>query len=68
MPLVGAGIHLAFAFPILQKMLLMFNLNNVPLFVITTIICFLVFAVFYTIVYRMTSNAYYKIVSGAKEK
>lgn len=67
LPLLGAGLHLAFAFPILRKLLLLFNLNNVTLFAITTVVCFLVFALFYTIVYRITSNAYYKIVSGAKE-
>lgn len=67
LPLIGAGLHLAFAFPILRKLLLLFSLNNVALFAITTGVCFLVFALFYTIVYRITSNAYYKIVSGARE-
>ncbi|MDD4715644.1 MAG: ABC transporter permease [Oscillospiraceae bacterium] len=66
MPLIGAGIHLAFAFPMIRKLLLLFNLNNVTLFALTTIISFLVFAVFYTFVYRITSNAYYNIVSGMK--
>lgn len=68
LPLAGAGLHLAFAFPIIRKLLLLFNLNNVTLFALTTVVCFLVFALFYTIVYRFTSNAYYKIVSGAKGK
>ena len=68
LPLIGAGCHLAFAFPIIRKLLLLFNLNNVALFAATTIISFLVFALFYTIVYRVTSNAYYHIVSGAKEE
>lgn len=30
--------------------------------------CFIIFAVFYAIVYRITSNAYYSIVSGAKDR
>lgn len=64
LPLLGAGLHLSFAFPILRKLLLLFNLNNVTLFAVTTIVCFLVFALFYVIVYRITSNAYYKIVSS----
>lgn len=68
LPLVLAALHVAFAFPIIQKILLMFSLNNVTLFAATTIISIAVFAVFYTIVYRLTSNAYYNIVSGAKEK
>lgn len=68
LPLVGAGCHLAFAFPIIKKLLLLFNLTNVTLFVATTVVSFLVFAAFYAIVYRLTSNAYYNIVSGAKKE
>lgn len=68
LPLIGAGCHLAFAFPIIRKLILMFGLNNVPLFVGTTVGSFLIFALFYIMVYRMTSNAYYNIVSGAKEE
>ncbi len=67
LPLVGAGLHMAFAFPMLRKLLLLFNLNNVRLFAATTGISFLVFAFFYLLVYRGTSNVYYKIVSGARE-
>ena len=67
LPLVFAAMHLAFAFPIIRKLLLAFNLNNVQLFATTTGISLLVFSLFYMIVYRITSNAYYNIVSGAKE-
>ena len=67
LPLIFAAMHLAFAFPIISKLLLAFNLNNVLLFASTTVISFIVFALFYLIVYRITSNAYYNIVSGAKE-
>lgn len=66
LPLIGAGLHLAFAFPMVRKLLLMFNLNNVTLFVFTVIISFAVFALFYIIVYRITSNSYYFIVTGKK--
>ena len=68
LPLIFAAMHLAFAFPIISKLLLAFNLNNVMLFAATTAISFAVFAVFYLIVYRITSNAYYSIVSGAREE
>ena len=68
LPLAFAAMHLSFAFPIISKLLLAFNLNNVLLFATTTVICFVVFAVFYLIVYRITSNAYYNIVSGAREE
>ena len=67
LPLIFAAMHLAFAFPIIRKLLLAFNLNNVLLFATTTGISFIVFTLFYMIVYRITSNAYYNIVSGAKE-
>lgn len=68
LPLLGAGLHLSFAFPMIKKLLLLFNLQNTTLFIATTIISFCVFALFYVIVYRISSNAYYQIVSGAKEK
>lgn len=61
-PLILAGIHICFAFPIVRKLLMMFNLNNVGLFIVTSIITFLIFTVLYAIVYRVTSNAYYRIV------
>ena len=67
LPLVFACSHLAFAFPLIRKILLLFNLQNVWVFASATVLCFVVFAVFYTIVYKLTSNAYYNIVSGAKE-
>lgn len=68
LPLIMAGLHLVFAFPIIEKLLLLFNLKNRSLFIGTTIGSFLVFALFYAIIYRITSNAYYNIVSGAKGK
>lgn len=66
LPLVAAGIHLTFAFPFVHKMLLLFNLMNAKLLIATTAITFLIFAAFYMLVYRITSNAYYKIVSDKK--
>lgn len=68
LPLVMAGLHLAFAFPMISKLLTLFNFNNTLLFGCTTVGCFVLFAVFYAFIYRMTSNAYYKIVSGAREE
>lgn len=66
LPLLLAGLHLAFAFPVIRKLLMLFSLNNITLFAATTGICFTVFALFYGIVYRMTSNSYYKIVTEAR--
>ena len=67
LPLIFAGMHLAFAAPISKKLLLLFNLTNLNLFIVTILISFAAFALFYMIVYKITSSAYYKIVSGAKE-
>lgn len=68
LPLAGAGLHMIFASIIIRRILLAFNFNNPVLFAVTTLACFVVFALFYTLIYRVTSNAYYKIVSGAKER
>lgn len=64
LPLAFAGLHLAFAFPMIRRLLTLFSLYNVGLFARTTLISFAVFAGFYWIVYRLTSGAYYRIVSG----
>lgn len=66
LPLAFAGMHLAFAFPIIRRLLTLFALHNVMLFVLTTLISFAAFTLLYTLIYRITSNAYYNIVSGAK--
>ncbi len=66
-PLIFAGLHLAFAFPMIGKLLILFGLYNKSLFLITTLISFTVFALFYTVVYKVTSNIYYNIVSEAKQ-
>ncbi|MER2174451.1 MAG: ABC transporter permease [Carnobacterium sp.] len=62
LPLVIAVIHVAFAFPIIQKLLLLFNVVN------TTLIfwCFagvlVGYSVIYGIIYQVTSKVYYSIV------
>lgn len=67
MPLIMAGIHLAFAFPMIQKILMLMSGVEAKVFVIVTIGCYLVFALFYVIVYMVTSKSYYTIISS-KEK
>ena len=62
-PLALAGVHLAFAFPFVQKIVRLFGVFNTRLLIITSIICFLAFALFYVFVYRRTAKAYYSIVS-----
>ena len=67
LPLVMAGLHLCFAFPFIHKLLLLFNLDDRGLLVGTTAVSFLVFAVLYAVVYKLTGNAYYHIVADQKE-
>lgn len=67
LPLVVAGIHMAFSFPMISKLLAIFNLTNIRLLIIITVCCFLIFALFYTLVYLFTSRAYYGIVSSHEE-
>ena len=62
-PLALAGVHLAFAFPFVQKIVRLFGVFNTRLLILTSIICFLAFAPFYVFVYRRTAKAYYSIVS-----
>ena len=63
-PLVLAGAHMSFAFPFIWRMLKLFALNDLPLVAIVTLCAFAVFALFYAIVYKLTSNEYCRIVSG----
>lgn len=68
LPLLMAGLHLGFAFPLIKKMLLIFGLTNTSLLIITTVSCYLVFALFYMLVYRITSGSYFTIVSGMRSE
>ncbi len=62
-PLLLAGVHLAFAFPFVQKIVRLFGVTNTRLLILTNVLCFLAFALFYVFVYRGTARAYYAIVS-----
>lgn len=68
LPLIAAAMHLCFAFPLIQKLLLLFNLTNTVLMIVVLVLCILVFAVLYTAIYKITSSAYYKIVSGRHDE
>ena len=56
-PLIAAGIHTAFASPIVFKMLRVFGLFDKKLLVLVTAGCFLVFAFFYIIVTVLLQKA-----------
>lgn len=61
-PLVMSVIHIAAAFKMITKLLILLNLTNIPLFLICTIATVLIFAIIYAIVYGMTARVYYRIV------
>lgn len=67
-PLLMAGVHLAFAFPLVWQLLTMFSLTNKRLAICTNIGAFLIFCVFYVVIYRFTAHAYYRIVSESERK
>ncbi|SHE35076.1 ABC transporter permease [Lactonifactor longoviformis] len=62
LPLVMAVIHIAFAFPIVTRLMAIMNLTNVGLFAACTLGVIMVFGVLYGIVYGVTARTYYKIV------
>lgn len=65
LPLVVAAIHIVFAFPMIEKMLRLLYLDNTNLYIMTTVICFGVFALVYILIYFLTSKVYYGIVRNA---
>lgn len=65
LPLLTAVLHLAFAFPMLQKILLVMGLNNFPLILCSTLGCVGVFVVAYLVIYALTARTYYNIVESA---
>ena len=62
LPLLMAVIHLAFAFPMLQKILLVMGLADVPLILLSTLGCVVVFAIAYLVIYAFTARTYTNIV------
>ncbi len=68
LPLIAAGVHLAFAYPLISRILKLISAGtDEKLFLFVTACCYLVFALFYVVLYWVTSKSYYTIVS-AKEK
>ncbi|MGC4019437.1 MAG: ABC transporter permease [Muricomes sp.] len=62
LPLGAAVIHVAVAFKVMTKLLAVLNLINVNLFLMCTIGTVIIFAIFYVLVFWVTSREYYKIV------
>ena len=64
LPIILAACHLVAAFPLLRRLLVMFNLTDVKLIVICMVATLFVFMVIYYIVFKITSRAYYRIVGN----
>ncbi len=62
LPLIFAGIHTMFAFPIINRMLHLLLLSDTKLFVICSLVTYAVFAAVYVLIYSLTARTYYKIV------
>lgn len=62
LPLITAAIHVAFAFPMIEKMLKAMGLLNTGMFALYTVGCFLIFAAIYVVVYLLTARVYSRIV------
>ena len=62
-PLIAAGVHMIFAFPMLTKLLGLFAMRDTGFLALVTLICYAVFAALYVVVYAATSRSYYRIVS-----
>lgn len=63
LPLIAAGVHMGFAFPIISRMLSILLLKATWLFALVTVIVYLIFAAVYILVYRATSVSYSRIVN-----
>ncbi|HOM00538.1 MAG TPA: ABC transporter permease [Limnochordia bacterium] len=64
LPLAAAGVHVAFAFPMITKLLVVLNLSNRSLFALCTALTFAAFALLYTLVYRATTRVYYRLAAA----
>lgn len=65
LPLLGATVHIAFAFPVISKILVVFYMTNTMLYLLCTGITVLLFIAVYAIVYILTARTYYSLVERA---
>lgn len=62
LPIILACVHIAFAFPAIQRIFRMLGLVNVPLMVGCLVTTVAVYIIGYGIVYMLTARTYYRIV------
>lgn len=63
LPLIVAGIHVAFAFKLISKMFVMLGCVEDSIKITSFIIGFVIFALLYMIYYKLSSREYYKVIS-----
>ena len=63
LPLVTAGVHTGFAFPILKRVMTLFNLMSTSFYLWCVLGVFVLFAALYAVVYSLTARTYYRLVS-----
>ncbi|MGM9680687.1 MAG: FtsX-like permease family protein [Eubacteriales bacterium] len=64
LPLATAALHVAVAFPIVEKLLWLFGLSNTALFLACTLGTLLIFTLVYVAVYLITARSYSRIVGS----
>lgn len=62
LPILTAVIHTAFAYPIIQKMLILFGITSHQLLIACTAGVVVAFSFIYWVIYKITSRVYLKIV------
>ncbi len=65
LPLLTAGIHTAFAYKMVKRMLILFGVNDATSYFTILLISVLLFSVFYGIVFMITGKNYFRIVGDA---
>ena len=64
LPLGAAAVHILAAFPMLSKMLELFQIYNVPLFALCSLGTLAVFCLIYALVFLLTARTYTRIVGN----
>lgn len=66
LPLLMAILHIAMAFPMVRRLLMLLGMMNTNLFILCTAATILVFAVVYGVIYLITARSYYRILEKAE--
>lgn len=66
LPLLMAVVHIAVAFPMIKRLLMLFGMANTALFAVCTVGTILIFALVYGVLYALTARAYYRILEGGE--